>query len=238
MESSKEDNIKYIVFPSEVHTFVYCPRYYFFERYMPRRLRLRERFRLVLGKIFHILKGVKDRLSGYSVESTIYTVVGNVKIFGRPDSFKVKEDQLEVIERKSGKGPRDGAWLSDLLQASTYAFILSNANDKIRSATVVVEYRNRRARFEFNSDLADLVLKALEDLILVKYYGILPAANRGRRCEICPYREICRVLDVDLDDKKFEELFEPGSWVKQMNIIPSKDAYEKEERGTAVDSKN
>ncbi len=226
---------EYIVLPSELHSFIYCPRYYFFERYMPHKLSLKEKIRLVLGRIFHMFYGLLDKFRGYSVESPIVVSVGNVKIVGRPDSYRIDRNYLEVIERKSGRGPRRGAWLSDVVQASTYAFALSYSIQENITAKVIIRYRNRAVSYAFDSDLANTVLKAIEDLILVKYYGILPASNPGKRCEKCPFKKLCDLLEKDPILKDFREnLLEPGDW-----IAHEKAPYIKEDalnkRGSLVD---
>jgi CRISPR-associated exonuclease Cas4 len=216
------NEVRYLVFPSEIHTYIYCPRYYFFEKHLLRRPSIKERLRMFLGTLFHLIKGFKDRIKGYSVESTISTIIGKVMIVGRPDSFKLRDNTLEIIERKSGKGPKTSAWLSDLLQASAYAFVLAREKEEIRDIQITIEYRNKNFNYSFTSDLADLVLKAVEDIILVKYYGIVPIALRGNKCKKCPFKELCDLLDEDEDVKKVrDKLMEPGTWI--LDIISNKE---------------
>lgn len=230
-ESEKE----YIVLPSELHSFVYCPRYYFFERFMPHKRTLAERLRLFLGRLFHIFHGLFDKFRGYNVENPIVVSIGKVKIVGRPDSYMIKNDYLEVIERKSGKAPRRGAWLSDVVQASTYAFALSFNSERDLSTKIKIQYRNKTVTYDFNSDLVNIVLKVIEDLILVKYYGILPAANKGKRCEKCPFREFCTLLEEDPSLNELREnLLEPGGWIAHMKVASYTAEGLTEKRGSSL----
>ena len=234
-DNINENKKEYIVLPSELHSFVYCPRYYFFERFMSHKRTLAEKLRLFLGRFFHMIHGFFDKFRGYSVENPIVVSIGKVKIVGRPDSYAVKNDYLEVIERKSGKAPRRGAWLSDVIQASTYAFALSFSTERSLSTKIKIQYRNRTVTYDFNSDLVNIVLKVIEDLILVKYYGILPAANRGKRCEKCPFKEFCTLLEEDPSLNELREnLLEPGSWIAHMKVASYTAEGFREERGSRL----
>lgn len=233
--NSNENEKEYVILPSELHSFVYCPRYYFFERFIPHKRTFGERLRLFLGRLFHIFHGFFDRLKGYSVENPFIVSIGKVKIVGRPDSYVINNNYLEVIERKSGKAPKRGAWLSDLVQASTYAFAISFNAERSLNTKIKIKYRNKTVTYDFNSDLVNIVLKVIEDLILVKYYGVLPAANRGRRCEKCPFKEFCALLEEDPSLNKLREnLLEPGDWIAHMKAVSYTAKGFAEERGSRV----
>ncbi len=201
-----------VVTPSELRTFIYCPRLYFFERHLGRERGLRERLRLLLGRLFHALKGSLDRLRGYRVEEPFEAELGGVVLRGRPDSYRLDGDVLVVVERKSGRAPRRGVWESDLVQAAAYALGLrASGRASWSNARLVLEYRDARREVELGSEVVALLLRAIDDLILVKEYGIVPAARRSRgRCSRCPFRLLCEELDRALPLPEPGE--EPGSW--------------------------
>ncbi len=204
-----EDRI--VVWPSEAHTFAYCPRLYFFELYLGRERSLWERFRLLIGRVYHYLLGLGDRVRGRRVEEPFEARLGAVTIRGRPDAFEVSEDHLLIVERKSSKPPRKGAWTSDAVQASIYALILSRMYGHPQ-ARIRVEYPGARRESNLDSDKVALVTRLLDDIVLVKYFGIVPKALRSpRKCGKCPFREVCEELDRKLDA---EDLYEPGSWLE------------------------
>ena len=209
----------YIVYPSELHEFAYCPRLYFFHRYMPRRKGLRERLRLFLGGLYHLIRGYIDRIRGYSVEEIIEARLGTIILRGRPDSYLIEGDTVRIVERKSGRAPRRGAWVSDVLQGATYAFILAFLREA-REAEIRIDYRDSSWSYRLDVGISSMMLKAIEDLIEVKYHGIVPAAKRGpRKCLKCPYSSQCRLLDETLEVPE-EGLYEPGSWLAGLNLIP------------------
>ncbi len=213
-----ESSAKYKVTPSEVHKFVYCPRQYFFEHHLSRTMSLREQVRLFLGKLFHIIKSLTSKMRGYSVEEKVVAFVGNIKIVGRADALKLEGEAAEVIERKSGKAPRKGAWASDVLQAAIYALTLIRSGS-VSKARIKIEYRNKAHSYVFNEDLAAMALRVIDDLILVKYHGLVPYPRRGpRRCTKCPFRSACEELDKSLEAPG--EVLEPGSWLEGIGLIP------------------
>lgn len=211
-------NTTYKVTPSEVHKFVFCPRQYFFELHLPRRRGLREALRLLLGRLFHVAKGLSSRMSGYSVERRVETLIGNVRLVGRADAVKREDGVVEVIERKSGRAPRRGAWASDVLQAAIYALILIR-EEGASEARIKIEYRDKAHSYVLDEDLAAMASRVLDDLILVKYYGIVPYPRRGpKRCASCPFRDVCEKLDEKL--KPPGDIVEPGSWLEGIGLIP------------------
>ncbi len=204
-----------IVFPSEIHSFAYCPRKYFFELYIGRERSLLEKIRLFLGILFHKIKSIPDKMKGYNLEKSVTTIIGGVELRGRPDSFHYdsSNEKLVIIERKSGRSPRRGAWISDSLQVTAYGLMLRDLAETIE---LWVEYRDSRRFSRLDSEKVGLLLKIIDDLILVKYYGIVPAAKRSaRRCSRCPFRTICEELDSVLEA---EDLYEPGSILTKLNI--------------------
>lgn len=212
------DGVKYKVSPSELHAFAYCPRRYFFEINLQRRRGIRDLLRLLLGRLFHAVKGLSSKARGYAVEEAVEVIVGRVRITGRTDAFRVVGETLEVVERKSGRAPKGGAWVSDVLQASTYAVALARQRG-VKEARIRVEYRDRSHTYVINDDLVALTIRAIDDLVLVKYHGIVPYPRRSpRRCASCPFRSICEELDKNIGADG--EIYEPGSWLERISLIP------------------
>jgi len=197
------------IYPSEIHEFVYCPRLYFFERYLGRERSLRERVRLFLGTLFHFVKAIPDRARGHKVEERIEVEVGGVRLRGRPDAYHVEEDKVTIIERKSSKAPRRGVWLNDSAQAVAYGFMITRL-ESARSVRIRIEYPTTARESELDSDKVSFILRLLDDIVLVKKYGIVPAAKPSKKkCARCPFRAECDLLERE----KPEEIFEPGSWL-------------------------
>ncbi len=207
------------IYPSELHEYAYCPRYYFFHVHLGRRLTLRERLRMLLGRLFHWVKGVPDKLKGRHVEEAIEVEVGSgIVLRGRPDSFEIGSDSVLVIERKSGRGPRKGVWISDSTQASAYAFMLARLLDA-RDVKIRVEYASKARNSSLDEEKVYRLLKIIDEIILVREYGIVPYAKRSpRRCAKCPFREVCERLDRETGDL---EVYEPGSWLANIDIDSS-----------------
>ncbi len=200
---------KIVVRPSEIHEFVYCPRLFFFDYYLGRERRLGERLRLLLGRLYHALLGLPDRIRGRLVEDTLEVDLGKVVIRGRPDAYSLGDDRALVVERKSSKPPRRGVWSSDSAQALTYAFMLARLHGVEVEASV--EYPTRKARTRLDEEKINLIMKIIDDIVLVKAYGIVPKALRSPgKCGRCPFRDICEALDRGLD----VEVYEPGDWLE------------------------
>ena len=212
---------KIVIYPSELHEYAYCPRYYFFNVHVGRRLTLTERIRMLLGRLFHLIKRVPDKFKGRIVEDRIEVEIGeNIILRGRPDSYEVHEGEVVIIERKSGKGPSRGVWVSDSAQASAYAFMLARLFDA-RSAFIKIEYLTKSRLSVLDEDKVTRLLRLIDEIILVREYGIVPYAKRTpRKCEKCPFKQICEVLDKDTSDLS-GELYEPGSWLEGINIDDS-----------------
>ena len=207
---------KITIYPSELHTFAYCPRLYFFNIYTPVERPLTQRIRLLLGRVYHYLKGLLASRKGYRVEQTVSTELGSILLRGRPDAYREDDSSVEIVERKSGRGPREGVWLSDMLQVTAYGVMLKGSRDHV---VLKVEYRTGTRQSVLDSDKVAYLYKALDDIVLVKKYGIVPYANRSpKRCSKCPYREICEELDKQLYD---EDLYEPGAFVAEKGVDKS-----------------
>ena len=211
-------SLRPVVKPSEVHTYAYCPRLYFFEIHSGRHRGPRERLRMLLGAILHRVLGVALRLRGYRVEEPLSAELGGVRVVGRADAVRIEDGAVSVVERKSGRAPRRGAWASDVLQAAVYAILALRAEGASR-ATLRLEYRNGSRVYELGDDLVSAALRAVDEVVLVKYHGIVPYANRGpRRCARCPFRGPCEELDRGLED--VGEVYEPGAWLGGLSLIP------------------
>ncbi len=212
---------KIIVYPSELHEYTYCPRYYFFHVHMGRRLTIKEKVRLLLGRIYHGIKGIPDRVRGRILEDRIEVTVGsNIVLRGRPDSYEVKGDEILVIERKSGKGPSKGVWVSDSAQASAYAFMLARLLG-VKNASIRIEYLYRSRASRLDEEKVTMLLRLIDEIVMVREHGILPYAKRSpRKCAKCPFRDACFQLDVE-EEEVGGELYEPGSWLEGIHIDES-----------------
>ncbi len=142
------------------------------------------------------------------------TVIGNVRLRGRPDSYKIIDDKLVIVERKSSRKPKQGAWISDLMQATAYSIILLNRNkERVRDIELEMHYRGGIHKYRVDTDSIHMLLKILDDIIEVKKHGILPVALRSeRKCNKCPFREVCYMIDSS-NPVNTEELYETGFWL-------------------------
>ncbi|GBF09349.1 hypothetical protein apy_10740 [Aeropyrum pernix] len=216
---SAEAGRRFRIAPSRLRTFVYCPRLYFFETHMPAERGLTERFRMLLGTAYHAAAALLDRIRGSRAEEPVEASIGGYLIAGRPDSWRMDDGEVLVVERKSGRGPKAGVWLSDLLQAVAYAIALSRRSNA-RSARVKIVYlRGGSGEYSVGEDLVYTAMRAMEDMRLAAE-GILPYPHRSpRKCAICPYREECYSLDEGLPEEAREALVEPGSWVAGLESV-------------------
>jgi len=206
---SRAEGRRLTIYPSEIHEFVYCPRLYFFDLYLGRERSLRERIRLFLGTIFHIIKSVPDRAKGHKVEERIEVEIGDIRLRGRPDAYHVEEDTVTIIERKSSRPPRRGVWLNDSAQAVTYGFMITRLGSP-RSVKIRIEYPTTARESELDSEKVSFILRVIDDIVMVKKYGIVPAAKPSKKkCARCPFRAECDLLEKE----KPEDILEPGSWL-------------------------
>ncbi len=159
-----------------------------------------------------------DKLLGRRREEPLNIEVGSgVLLRGRADALALEGGVAKVIERKSGRPPRRGAWISDVLQASAYGFVLVRGRG-VSEVSIEVRYPSATRVFKMDERLTSTLLMAIDDLILVKRHGIVPAAKRGPRCNRCPFREICFRLDDELRPEE-GDLFEPGAWLRDVNVL-------------------
>ncbi|MGC9134456.1 CRISPR-associated protein Cas4 [Caldisphaera sp.] len=214
---NNRNKTKAVIHPSELHSYFYCPRVYFFETHIRKRKSIATRIRLFFGSIFHYAFRLRDIIKKYSYEIPIETDLGNLIIRGRPDAFKIDKSSAYVIERKSSKPPYKGAWISDIMQAAAYSIILIREKN-LKEAKIEIRYPNKSKVFDLDTELVSMLMKALDEMLLVKYSNILPYAKRGNRCNSCPYKQECFSLDEGLEPDK-QELFEPGSWIENLNLI-------------------
>ncbi len=178
-----------VVRPSDIRTFAFCPRLYFFEKHLMKAeelMGLKElveyKIKLVLGKAFHF---VVELVEEGEKEKDFEGKFAWYKVKGRPDV--IKEDS--VVEVKSSKGPEDGAWYGDYLQASLYAAVF----DKEK---VVIKYRNGERELEPDEEE---VLEMLQLMELIDQ-GYLPPPKRSKWCNSCPFKEVCEKLGDEGDD--------------------------------------
>ncbi|MEM0340410.1 MAG: CRISPR-associated protein Cas4 [Acidilobaceae archaeon] len=214
-----------VVRPSELRLYAYCPRLLFLREHLGLRKSLWLELRAFVGRVYHFFLNLIAFLKGFRVESSFEERLGNVVLKGRPDHYKIEKGVAEVVEVKSSKGPKDGVWLSDLLQVAAYGLVLARRG--AQRVELVVKYVNGNRKTELSSELALMVLKSLDDTTLIKSYGLVPVALRGeKKCKKCLYRREC--YDIDENLKIENELAdEVGSWLKNVKnvykAIPSSD---------------
>jgi CRISPR-associated exonuclease Cas4 len=218
--TEESGEIEYIVWPSELHRLGYCPRLLFFEAHLPRRRSFLERLRLLAGKIYHAILSIPLRLRGFKVEEPLEARFGNVLLRGRSDALLIADRVAYVIERKSGRAPRRGAWPSDLMQAAAYGLIAIK-RDMAENAILDIRYRDGGYSYLLDRITAAAVLQAIDDVVKIKYWGIVGYPRRSRgRCSKCPYRDVCRELDEQLKPPDNGEIYEPGSWIEEERLSP------------------
>ncbi|BAN89745.1 CRISPR-associated protein Cas4 [Aeropyrum camini] len=214
-----EEGGRFRIAPSRLRTFIYCPRLYFFETHMPAERGLLARLRMLAGTVYHAVAALLDSIRGGKAEEPVEEAVGGYLIAGRPDSWRMEDGEVVVVERKSGRGPRKGVWLSDLLQAVAYAIALARRNGARAARVRIVYLRGGSGEYSVGEDLVYTAMRAMEDMRLATE-GVLPYPNRSpRKCGICPYREECYRLDEMLPEYARDSLFEPGSWVAGLESV-------------------
>ena len=167
--------------PSDLRTFAFCPRLYFFETHLGKEVTLYQKLKMLWGKIWHALLELLEEETEVELEGEFE----GIKLKGRADA--VRDDA--VVEIKSGTGPRDGAWYGDYLQASLYAVALSKKK-------VIIKYRNGERVLELDVEELKEVLRLFE---LVRN-GYLPPPKRSKWCPKCPYKDLCDYLGDEGDD--------------------------------------
>ncbi len=180
--------------PSDLRTLAFCPRLLFFEVHLKRERTLLEVLRLYLGKAWHF---IVELLSEGEGEVRVELEVNGARVRGRADV--VREDA--VVEIKSGKGPREGAWYGDFLQASLYAMAL-------KKEKVIIKYRDKEVELKVDERAEREAVLAVE-LLRAVLEGYLPPPKRSKWCPKCPYKELCEALGEEGD-----EWFPKLPWVK------------------------
>lgn len=207
---------KHVVSASEIRLYAYCPRLYFFNVHVGTRRSLGELARLTLGRLAHIVYGIIARLRGYKAEELVEADLGTVIVRGRPDYYTTRGKITFIVELKTGKGPRVGAWISDILQVAAYALILARRGDGGRIVGII-RYRGSMHVFNVRSEHIALLLRVIDEIKLVKEYGIVPYPLRNpRKCSKCAYRVECFLADRGLS----EDLEEPGAWLNSIRLRP------------------
>ncbi|MEM1927265.1 MAG: CRISPR-associated protein Cas4 [Acidilobaceae archaeon] len=205
-----------VVNPSEIRLYAYCPRLLFFREHLGARRSLALELRALIGRLYHIILGFIALLRGFKVELSLEEKLGSVVLRGRPDYYRIEEERAEVVEAKSSRGPPEGVWLSDLLQVTAYGFILARRG--ARRVDLVVRYADGARRLELTPELSVMMLKSVDDIVMVKKHGVLPVALRSEaKCEKCLYREECYSIDENLEAEG--DLDEPGEWLKNVKRV-------------------
>lgn len=205
---------KTVVRPSELRVYAYCPRLYFFETHIALERGLREKLRLALGRLTHIVIEFIAKIRGYTVEEPMEADLGKILLRGRPDYYKIVNGRAIVFEIKTSRGPSKGIWLGDALQAIAYATMLLRRG--AREAVIVLDYRGSRRILKVSGDHVVTLFKAMDEVRLVKEWGVIPFPDRGlSKCLRCRYADICYAIDRGAP----EGLEEPGSWVKGLKIV-------------------
>jgi CRISPR-associated protein Cas4 len=204
---------KAVIRASEVRLYTFCPRLYFFETHVKARRPIKTSIRLILGRLLHVAQGLLARLRGYRVEELLEADIGGVRFRGRPDYYTVRGSTAVIVEFKSGQGPRSGAWLSDVMQVTAYAFMLG----KLRYSNVIgiIRYRGSVRSFKVTSEHIATLLRLVDEAVLVKNRGLVPYPLRSyRKCLACRYKVECFTMDRGLS----VDLEEPGSWLRSLML--------------------
>ena len=120
-------------------------------------------------------------------------------LIGKPDSYRIDNDIIILEEFKSTRMPKRPnrwnlmAWESDVVQALAYAYMLNKIYNK--KVFIIVRYIDGVTSFEYNDFLKIGLLCVLEEYRKMVEYEILPDVPRNRRCDKCPYRELCDTID-------------------------------------------
>ncbi len=168
--------------------------------------------------MFHLLFRVSDAAKGLRSEEPLLATIGSVELRGRADAIKVTEKAVHIIERKSSRPPSRGAWISDVVQAASYAiqYAYTSGSPRDIDITIEVRYPSARRLFRLTDDIKTMTLRSIDEVSLLKRAGVVPYAKRGRRCARCPYKGICEALDSGLESQYQDEL---GLWLRDLNIV-------------------
>jgi len=189
-------NDKIYITPSGLHQFAFCPRQVFFDHYIKAPRPLKQRIRMLIGKLLHLIHHLFR--PGYEKEKLMQVEVPELGIVlvGKPDAFKDDGDTIFIEEFKSTKVPRAPnvwgiqAWESDMVQALAYAYILKRLTGK--EPFILVRYINGVVQIPYNEGI---LMQYLEQYRKMVDYRLFPDVPRNRRCNRCPYRELCDTID-------------------------------------------
>ncbi len=151
---------------------------------MEKEITLDAKVRMLLGKLWHLL--VEIFMKGEK-EVGVKGEINGMEVVGRADG--VTDDA--VIELKSGRGPKDGAWYGDYLQALTYAYLF-NKNK------IIIKYRDSEVVIEVTEDDFERLKIEVERYKLI-VEGYLPPPKRSKWCEKCPFKDLCEELGDEWD---------------------------------------
>ncbi len=165
-------------------SFAFCPRKFFFDYHLGERITLEQRIKMLVGKLWHL---IIERFIKGEKEKETKGRFGNVVVIGRADV--VTEEA--IVEIKKNRGPRDGAWFSDVMQAVLYAIIEEKEK-------VIIRYLNKEVEIKLEEKLVNQAVMLIDLMNLVKK-GYLPPPFRSRWCSKCPWREICETLGDEWD---------------------------------------
>ena len=171
--------------PSELKSFAFCPRKFFFDYHLEKRVTLEQRIKMLVGKLWHI---IIEAFTKGEKEKDARGRFGKAIVVGRADV--VTEEA--VIEIKKNKGPREGAWFSDVMQAALYAVVEEKEK-------VVIKYINKEVEIPLEEGLVNRLASVIDLMNLVKQ-GYLPPPFRSRWCKKCPWRELCEMLGDEGDE--------------------------------------
>lgn len=190
-----------VILPSKLHQFAYCPRQVWFDHFIPIKKPLPQRIRMFIGRLLHMVHHLFK--IGYAKEQLLEVEIPElgVKLVGKPDAYKADADAVFVEEFKSYRAPRKPnrwglpVWESDLVQTLAYAYMLRKIHSK--DVLITVRYIDTSATFQYDEKLESVLMLYIDQYRRMAETGILPDAERGRKCEKCIYREICDKLDSE-----------------------------------------
>jgi len=185
-----------VVRPSDLNSFVYCPRRSYIDYYLGMHRTLIQRFKMLLGKFIHILYRLFR--SGFIREELFKVDVYGLDVIlvGRPDAYKIHDGYMVLEELKTGRSPKRylhgvRVWLSDLIQVLAYAYMLSRMYNPGKIIVRVV-YRDHNDTFQYNIAYENLLFCYLERYKRLVNGWVPPPLNHPGKCSKCRYKEICK----------------------------------------------
>jgi len=195
-------NDKIYVTPSRLHQFAFCPRQVFFDHYLKVKKPLRQRIRMLIGKLLHFIHHLFR--PGYEKEKLMQVEIEDMGIVlvGKPDAFRLNSPVVE--EFKSTRMPKVPnrwsvlAWESDMVQALVYAYMIKRLHGV--SPNILIRYIDGVTTLEFNEQMEAILMQYLEEYKKMVDYKLFPDVPRNRRCNRCPYRELCDTIDYKVGE--------------------------------------